>query len=110
MESKASISYLRIAPRKVRIVANLIRGRKVQTAIDTLSFCRKRAAKPLIKLVKSAIANASGHKGVDVDNLYVKEILVDGGPALKRWMARARGMASPIKKRTSHVNLTLSEK
>lgn len=110
MSNKASIRYLRISPRKVRIVADMIRGLQVQKALDSLKFSQKDAAKPLIKLVRSAIANASGQKGVDVDNLYVKTINVNEGPTLKRWMPRARGMASPIRKKSSHVNLVLDEK
>jgi large subunit ribosomal protein L22 len=110
MLSKASIKYLRISPRKVRIVADMIRGLQVQKALDCLKFSQKDAAKPLVKLVRSAIANASSQKGVDVDNLYVKTINVNEGPTLKRWMPRARGMASPIRKKASHVNLVLDEK
>ncbi len=110
MASKASIKYLRIAPRKVRIVANLVRGLQVQKAIDSLNFCRKGAAKNIEKLIKSAIANASNDKGVDVDNLYIKEIQVNQGPTLKRWLPRARGMATRLQKKTSHVDLVLDEK
>ncbi len=99
-----------MTPRKMMAVATYIRGKNVQAAIDYLTFCRRRAAGPLLKLVKSAVANASHKGGVDVDNLYIKELLIGKGPTMRRWMPRARGMATPILKRTSHVKLTLAEK
>jgi large subunit ribosomal protein L22 len=108
--SVAKLKHVRMTPRKMMAVANYVRGKNVQAAIDYLTFCRRRAARPLLKLVKSAVANASVKGGVDVDNLYVKELLVDKGPTMRRWMPRARGMATPILKRTSHVKLTLAEK
>ena len=108
--SEAKLKFLRITPRKMMAVANYVRGKNAQAAIDYLTFSRKRAAGPLLKLVKSAVANASHKGGVDVDNLYIKELLVDKGPTMRRWMPRARGMATPILKRTSHVKLVLAEK
>ncbi len=108
--SEASIKYVRMTPRKMMAVANNIRGKQVQAAIDYLTFCNRRAARPLLKLVKSAVANASVKGGIDVDNLYVKELLVDKGPTMRRWMPRARGMATPVLKRSSHVKLVLAEK
>ncbi len=99
-----------MTPRKMMTVANNIRGKQVQAAIDYLTFCRRRAARPLLKLVKSAVANASHKGGVDIDNLYIKELLVDKGPTMRRWMPRARGMATPVLKRASHVKLVLAEK
>lgn len=108
--SQAKLKYLRMTPRKMMTVANNIRGKQVQFAIDYLTFCRRRAARPLLKLVKSAVANASHKGGVDIDNLYIKELLVDKGPTMRRWMPRARGMATPILKRTSHVKLVLAER
>lgn len=110
MSVKARIKWLRMSPRKVRIVANEVRGKNVQTAIDFLTFCKKAAAKPMLKLVKSAIANADQKGGMDADNLYVSELLVDQGPTMKRWMPRARGMATPILKRSSKISLTLEER
>lgn len=108
--SEARLKHLRMTPRKMMAVATYIRGKNVQAAIDYLTFCRRRAAGPLLKLVKSAVANASHKGGVDVDNLYIKELLIGKGPTMRRWMPRARGMATPILKRTSHVKLTLAEK
>lgn len=110
MTVKAKIKNLRMTPRKVRIVANQIRGKHVAQAIDWLTFCKKSAAKPMLKLVKSAVANADVKGGIDVDNLFIKELLVDAGPTMKRWMPRARGMATPILKRSSRISVTLEEK
>jgi large subunit ribosomal protein L22 len=99
-----------MTPRKVRIIANEVRGKDVQVAIDFLTFCKKSAARPILKLVKSAVANADQKGTLDPDTLYVSEILVDSGPTMKRWMPRARGSATPILKRSSKVSLTLSER
>ncbi len=110
MAVTAKIRNLRITARKVRVVANAIRGKNVQEAIDWLTFCRKGAAKPMLKLMKSAVANADVKGGIDVDNLYIKELLVDAGPTMKRWLPRAKGSASPILKRSSKVSVTLEEK
>ncbi len=98
-----------MSPRKVRLAAGLIRGKKVKTALDQLNFSGKWSAKPVAKLVQSAVANAKNNFGLAEDNLYIKEISVDGGATLKRWMPRAHGRATPLNKRTSHVNLTLAE-
>lgn len=109
MEVKASLKYLRISPRKVRLVADLTRGLSVKVAEANLLHIPKRSCKPLLKLLKSAIANAEHNFGLDKNNLFIKAIRVDEGPALKRWRPRARGAAFPIRKRTSHVFLTLNE-
>ena len=109
-EAIAKLRYIRMTPRKMMIVANYIRGKKVQEAIEYLTFNRRSAARPLLKLVKSAVSNATHKGGIDVDNLHIKELLVDKGPTMRRWMPRARGMATPILKRTSHVKLILAEK
>lgn len=108
--SKAIIKDLRISHRKMIGVVALVRGKKLQTAIDTLTFCNRRGAVPVLKLIKSAMANATQKSGVDVDNLYIKTILVNQGPTLKRSRPRSRGMANPILKRTSHVTIELAEK
>ena len=108
MESKARLKMIRMTPRKVGVVAKQVRGKKVQEAIDYLSFCNRRAAMPLLKLLKSAVANADQKGGMDVDRLFVKELLVDKGPTMRRFMPRARGMATPVLKRTSRVSVTLS--
>lgn len=110
MSVKAKIKSIRITPRKMRVVANEVRGKDVQKAVDFLTFCKKRAARPLLKLIKSAVANADQKGGIDIDNLYVKELLVDAGPTMKRWMPRARGMATQILKRTSSVSMMLDER
>jgi large subunit ribosomal protein L22 len=106
---KAELKNYRQSPRKVRLVVDAIRGKKVEDALMTLTFMPKRAATPVKKLVESAIANASHNFNLKADNLFIKTITVDGGPILKRWRARARGRASSIHKHTSHIKLTLDE-
>ena len=108
-EAKASLNNYRQSPRKVRVVANLIRGKKVNDAMETLIFTTKRSSGPLEKLLASAIANAKS-LSLSLDNLVVKEIRVDAGATLKRRKSRSRGLANPIKKRTSHINIVLAEK
>jgi len=109
MSVTAKLRYLRIAPRKVRLVADLIREKSVEEAQTILSFTTKKAAKVLLKLLKQAIANAKTNFQLEEKNLYISKILVDEGPKYKRWMPRARGMASPIQKKTSHVTIELTE-
>jgi len=109
MEVKASLRYLNITPRKTRLVANLVKGLEVERAKAQLLFCKKRAAKPILKLINSAIANARNNLGID-GNFYIKEIRVDQGPMLKRWMPRAFGRATMIQRKTSHVTLVLEVK
>ncbi|MFA4874886.1 MAG: 50S ribosomal protein L22 [bacterium] len=110
MSANARVRMLRITPRKVRAVADEVRGKGVQAAIDYLTFCRKRAALPLLKLIKSAVANADRKGGMDVDSLYIKELLIDQGPTMKRWMPRARGSATPVLKRSCKISMTLDER
>jgi large subunit ribosomal protein L22 len=110
MEVKAKISFARIAPRKVRLVADLVRGKDVNEAIQILSFTNKKSAPVLKKLLQSAVANADQKKTIDVDTLFVKHLTVDQGPTLKRYMPRAMGRASEIRKKTSHINLVLEER
>jgi large subunit ribosomal protein L22 len=105
----AKLNYLRIAPRKVRLVADLIRGKKVEVAKNILSFTKKKAAEPLLKLLNSALANARNNFSLDPGNLFISKILVNEGPKEKRYMPRARGRATPIEKKTSHIFLELSE-
>ncbi len=109
IEVKAKLRYLRQSPRKVRPVADLIRHLPVDDALHQLSFSTKRAARPLFKLLQSAIANAENNNQLKKDNLFIKEIRVDQGPALKRWRARAMGRAAAIRKRTSHIFIVLAE-
>jgi len=105
----SKLKYLRIAPRKVRLVADLIRGKKVEEAQTILDFTIKGATKPLSKLLKTAIADAHNNFQLDSSNLYISKITVDEGPKYKRWKARSRGIAAPIQKKTSHITLVLSE-
>ena len=107
---KASVTSVRISPRKVRMVADAVRGKSVSQAMSILTFTRKKAAFPVQKLLKSAVANAVENNGVDdVDNLMIDQIVVDEGPTLKRYTPRARGRATPIRKRTSHIRIALRE-
>ncbi len=111
MEVRAILRHTRAAPRKARLVGNLIRGKNVNEAINVLTFLRKRVARKIQKLLKSAIANAEeNHKVLDVDDLYIKNIQVDKGVVWRRQMPRARGMTTAIKKRTSHITIILDEK
>lgn len=105
----AKLNYLRISPRKIRLVANLIKGLDVNQAKAQLRFLTKKAAQPISKLLDSAIANASSFN-LDKNNLYISKIIVNQGPSLKRWRPRAFGRATPILKRTSHISLVLEEK
>lgn len=106
----ASLKNYRQSPRKVRLVANLVKGKKVDEALNMLGHVTKRATKPLAALVLSAVANAKNNFNIEKDNLIIKEMRVDGGAVLKRSMPRARGSAFPIKKRTSHVSVVLAPK
>jgi large subunit ribosomal protein L22 len=104
----ARLSFLRIAPRKIRLVAAHVRGKPVGEALAVLKYTPQAAAKPLAKLLRSAVANAEQKGGhVDVDALYVKTLTVDGGPKMRRFMPRAMGRAFRIEKRTSHVYVEL---
>lgn len=107
-EAKATLSDYRQSPRKVRVVADMVRGKKVDEALITLSFVAKRSALPLQKLLASAVANAKNLE-IPLDNLIVKEISVDGGKILYRRLPMARGRAFILRKRTSHVNIVLGE-
>jgi large subunit ribosomal protein L22 len=109
METNAKLSSLRIAPRKVRIVVNTIRGKSVAEAISILTYTQKAAALPVKKLIESAAANAR-KAGRDVDNLYVTTVTVDQGQTFKRFMPRAMGRSFRVEKKTSHVHVTLDEK
>jgi large subunit ribosomal protein L22 len=106
-EARAVGNYLRIAPRKARLVVDLIRGRSVADALNALAMCRKRGVRPVQKILDSAVANASG--GEKPVSLVVKDAYVDEGPTLKRYMPRAMGRATPIKKRTSRITIVLRE-
>ncbi len=109
MEVKASLKHLRISPRKTRLVAGVIRGLEVNKAVNQLKFLNKKSAKPMLKLVQSAISSAVNNYELDKNNLIIKEVRVEDGKTLKRWMPRAHGRATVIRKRMSHIYLTLSE-
>jgi large subunit ribosomal protein L22 len=109
MEVKAKANFIKIAPRKVRLVAGLVRGLKAEEALEQLKNSKKHAADSVSKLIISAIANATNNYELAKENLFIKEIKVDGGPTQHRWMPRARGRATPLRKRSSHINLVLSE-
>jgi len=109
MPVTAKLRYLRIAPRKVRLVADLIRGKPVEEAQTILNFLTKKAAGPMLKLLRQAAANARNNFQLDESNLYISKILVDEGPKYKRWIARARGRADEIQKKTSHLTIILDE-
>ena len=106
---RAKARYIRMAPRKVRVVANAIRGKRVDEANAVLSFIPRRAVRPVSKVLNTAIDAAKQAGNFDLDNLFVKEIFVDQGPALKRGLSRARGMVTKIHKFTSHVTVVLGE-
>ncbi len=110
MEVKASLKYARIGTQKARLVADLVRGKDVNEALQTLAFTEKKGAVLIKKLIESGIANAEQKKVIDVDNLYVKTITVDQGPMLKRFTPRAKGSASGILKKMSHINIVLDER
>ena len=111
MEVKAVLRHTRTTAQKARLVANMIRGMNVNEAMNVLTFTRKRVAGKFQTLLKSAIANAEeNHKILDVDDLYIKVLMVDEGATWKRSLPRARGTANTILKRTSHITLILDEK
>ena len=110
MEARAHLRYARIAPRKVSVVLDLIRGEDLDKALAILQYTTKAASELLYKLVKSAAANAENNHNMDKNNLYVAECFVTPGPTLKRVMPRAQGRAFRILKRTSHITVVLKEK
>ena len=107
---KVQLNYLRIAPRKVRLVANLLKGMEATHALMQLKFLQKRSSMPIAKLLQSAIAGARNNFELKIEDLYIKEIIVNPGPVLKRFRPRAMGRAAKIRKRTSHVSLLLETK
>ena len=109
MEVTAKLRYLRIAPRKVREVADLIRGKKTGEAQTLLKFLVRKSANPMLKLLKGAVASAHHDFQLEQSNLYISKITVDEGPKLKRWRAASRGRSAPIMKRTSHITIILDE-
>jgi large subunit ribosomal protein L22 len=110
MEASAKLSFARLSPRKTRLVVDMIRGKKIQDALNILRFSPQPSAKLISKLLSSAAANAEQKGASDVDRLFVKTISVDGGAVLKRFVPRAMGRASKIRKPTSHISVVLAEK
>ena len=110
MEAKANLRYLRISPRKVKIVLDLIRGKDVATATAILMQTPKAASEPVLKLLKSAAANAENNHMMDPEKLYVSETFATPGPIIKRIRPRAQGRAFRINKRTSHITIAVAEK
>jgi large subunit ribosomal protein L22 len=109
MEVKAQLNYLRISPRKTRLLADLVRGKKLKEAINLLGFSYKKGSQPFKKLLEQALANAKNNFNLSDENvLYISRITVDEGPKLKRWRARAHGRAAEIQKKTSHISLIVS--
>ena len=108
--AKAQLMYARISPRKVKIVCDLIRGKDTRTATALLNATPKAASELLLKLVKSAAANAENNFAMDPDKLYIAETYANPGPILKRMMPRAQGRGTRINKRTSHITVVVAEK
>lgn len=107
--TQAVLKFVRMSPQKARLLADLVRGKKVDEAINTLKFSNQRAASVIRKVLESAIANAENNFGADVDELKVQEIFVDQGPVMKRTMPRAKGRADRISKPTSHITIRVSD-
>ncbi len=110
MEAKAHLKYLRVSPRKVKILCDLIRGKDVKTASAYLMQTPKAASEPVLKLLRSAIANAENNNAMDAEKLYVSTAVANPGPVLKRGMPRAQGRYNRILKRTTHITIGVSEK
>ena len=110
MEATAKLKSVRLSPQKTRLIVDMVRGKNVQEALNILKFSPQRPADVVAKLVRSAIANAEQKGVADVDRLFVKTVFVDQGPALKRFMPRAQGRATKIRKPTSHITVVLDEK
>jgi large subunit ribosomal protein L22 len=105
----AQLRYARISPRKMRVIANMIRGQKVASAINSLRFLNRSGAQEFFKLLVSAVANAEDRGDVDVDDLVVATVMVDQGPVLRRWRPRAHGRATKVQKKTSHVFVEVAD-
>ena len=110
MQAQAKLKYARISAQKARLVADQIRGLRVEKAVDLLTFSTKKGAGIVKKILESAIANAEHNKGADIDELKVAAVQVNEGPTMKRIRARAKGRASRILKRTSHISVTVAER
>ena len=109
MESRSSAKYIRVSPRKTRLVARNVIGLSVESAVNILTFTPNKPAGIILNVVRSAIANAEHNAKMDIDRLFVKEVVVNEGPTWKRFMPRAQGRATHIRKKTSHITVILSE-
>lgn len=109
MEARAEAKFVRMSPRKVRLVVDLIRGMGIQEARQQLQFSQKAAARPVLKVLNSAIANASHNLGADTTGFRVVETYVNDGPTIKRFMPRAHGRATPLRKRMSHITVVVGD-
>ncbi len=110
METRAVARFVRISPRKVRLVMDEVRGKRVDDALNLLTFAPQKGARLLRKLIRSAVSNAQNNNNLDPDSLVVKTVYADEGPVLKRFIPRAQGRATQIRKRTSHLTVILDEK
>jgi len=109
MEVRATQRYVRISPQKVRMIVDAIKGKPAETAINALKFMPQKSAGIVEKIVRSAVANADQNTSIDVDDLIVRNLIVDQGPSMKRFKARARGRGARILKRTAHITVVLAE-
>lgn len=109
MEARATAKMIRIAPRKTRLVVDLVRGKHVEEALAILEYTNKKASPAVIKVIKSAASNAVNNQMMDVEKLFIKEIYVDEGATLKRYTTKAKGSGAQILKRTSHITVVVAE-
>lgn len=109
METYAIAKYIRISPQKMRLVVDQIRGKSIEKALEILEYSNKKAAGPIKKTLESAVANAEHNEGADIDELLISKAMVDEGPTLKRFRARAKGRGTRILKRTSHIRIAVSD-
>lgn len=109
MEVKAKARFLRVSAKKVRLLIDVLRGEKVTDALEQLRFSKKLAKEPILKLLNSAVANAENNFELKRENLYIKKIVADEGPIVRRWRARAFGRSAGIRKRTTHLSIVLDE-
>jgi len=109
MQVTAQLKYLRMSPKKLRLIADVIRGMKIEEALASLAFINKLAKRPIIKLLNSAVSNAVNNFNLKKDNLFIKEIKIDMAGMLKRWQFKAHGRATPLRKRNAHILIILEE-
>ncbi|MBS7528225.1 50S ribosomal protein L22 [Fusibacter paucivorans] len=110
MQAKAEAKHMRISPRKMKPIADLVRGKNVKEAQAILKFTPRKGAEIFLKVLNSAVANAENNHHLDVESLYVKEIYANQGPTMKRWNAGSMGRANPVLKRSSHVGVVVAER